>query len=196
MYVCTYVHIQFFFRVFENLNRSKQEEKLPEVTEAEKQLNKEVEIPENSENLIDTSIAATSIADTSIAKSPTTTIPTTIENNLTFPQELPKSSIPEIAEMDVIQEHSADLSTLLTWLRSEPPLSQERLSTLCIEHSDFESALRIVQPSAKREGFATVPDVTWDDVGSLRNIRQELQMAILVSINSFYSCNTFHFLKE
>ncbi|KYM77659.1 Nuclear valosin-containing protein-like protein [Atta colombica] len=134
-------------RIFENLNRSKQEERLPEVTEAEKQPHKEVEI---SENLIDT----------------------------------------KIAEMDVIQEHSADLSTLLTWLRSEPPLSQECLSTLCIEHSDFETALRIVQPSAKREGFATVPDVTWDDVGSLRNIRQELQMAILAPVKHSEHFNT------
>ncbi|KYN16964.1 Nuclear valosin-containing protein-like protein [Trachymyrmex cornetzi] len=138
-------------RVFEDLNTSKQEEKLPEVTEAEKQLDKEVEISENSENIIDT----------------------------------------KIAEMDVIQEHSADnLSTLLTWLRSEPPLSQERLSTLCIEHSDFEIALRIVQPSAKREGFATVPDVTWDDVGSLQNIRQELQMAILAPVKHSEYFNT------
>jgi len=84
--------------------------------------------------------------------------------------------------MDIIQEHLSDLSSLLGWLRSEPPLSPERLSILCIEHNDFEIALRVVQPSAKREGFATVPDVTWDDVGSLQDIRQELQMAILVSI--------------
>lgn len=87
--------------------------------------------------------------------------------------------------MDVIQEHSSDLSSLLDWLRNEPPLSAEHLSMLCIEHSDFEIALRVVQPSAKREGFATVPDVTWDDVGSLQNIRQELQMAILVSIREY-----------
>lgn len=28
-----------------------------------------------------------------------------------------------------------------------------------------------VQPSVRREGFATTPDVTWDDVGSLSDIR-------------------------
>lgn len=84
--------------------------------------------------------------------------------------------------MDV-QENSKspDLAGLLTWLRNDPPVPSERLANLCIEHSDFETALRITQPSAKREGFATVPDVTWDDVGSLRDIREELQMAILVS---------------
>lgn len=38
-----------------------------------------------------------------------------------------------------------------------------------------------MQPSSKREGFVTVPDVKWEDIGSLQDIRQELQMAILVS---------------
>lgn len=88
------------------------------------------------------------------------------------------------AEMDVTQEcpKTSDLSNILTWLHSELPLSPEHLSALCIEQIDFETALRVVQPSAKREGFVTVPDVTWDEIGSLQNIRQELQMAILVSI--------------
>ena len=44
-----------------------------------------------------------------------------------------------------------------------------------------QEALRLVQPSAKREGFATIPDVTWEDVGALKGVREELTMAILVS---------------
>lgn len=94
--------------------------------------------------------------------------------------EQPKNQ--EIAEMDVIQENSSDVASLLAWLQSDPPISPERLANLYVEHSDFETALHVVQPSAKREGFATVPDVTWNDVGSLQDIRQELQMAILVRI--------------
>jgi hypothetical protein len=31
---------------------------------------------------------------------------------------------------------------------------------------DFVEAVKRVQPSSKREGFATVPDVTWDEVPS------------------------------
>ncbi|XP_076749603.1 nuclear valosin-containing protein-like smid [Xylocopa sonorina] len=100
--------------------------------------------------------------------------------------KLERTSSPESlqTEMDVIQENtkSPDLAGLLTWLRNDPPLSSERLSNLCIEHNDFVTALRIVQPSAKREGFVTVPDVTWDDIGSLRDIREELQMAILAPV--------------
>lgn len=45
---------------------------------------------------------------------------------------------------------------------------------------DFQAALSSVQPSAKREGFATVPDVTWEHVGALQDVREELTMAILV----------------
>lgn len=54
------------------------------------------------------------------------------------------------------------------------------MGSLSILMSDFQASLASVQPSAKREGFATVPDVTWDDVGALQDIREELTMAILV----------------
>ncbi|KAL0280144.1 UNVERIFIED_CONTAM: hypothetical protein PYX00_001524 [Menopon gallinae] len=71
------------------------------------------------------------------------------------------------------------LETLLSWLRCTPPLTLKQLESIYLTQDDFKRALRCVQPSAKREGFATVPDVTWDDVGSLANIREELKMSIL-----------------
>ena len=49
-------------------------------------------------------------------------------------------------------------------------------------NSHFQSALECVQPSAKREGFATVPNTTWEDVGALEGIREELSMAILAPV--------------
>ena len=48
-------------------------------------------------------------------------------------------------------------------------------------------ALKSVQPSSKREGFATVPDVTFDDIGALKDVREELSMAILVRFVSIIS---------
>ena len=54
---------------------------------------------------------------------------------------------------------------------------------LFIEDQDWKTALKIVQPSAKREGFVTVPDVTWADVGALELVREELQLAILAPVN-------------
>lgn len=63
-----------------------------------------------------------------------------------------------------------------------PPLQADQLGSLPLKATDFESALKTVQPSAKREGFATIPDVTWSDVGALQPIRDELHYAIVEPI--------------
>ncbi|KAG7673664.1 hypothetical protein KSW81_006861 [Nannochloris sp. 'desiccata'] len=57
-------------------------------------------------------------------------------------------------------------------------LTRQELASLAITMSDFEGAVAKVQPSVRREGFTTTPDVTWDDVGSLADIREELAFAI------------------
>uniref|UniRef100_A0A8P0TEF6 Nuclear valosin-containing protein-like n=3 Tax=Canis lupus familiaris TaxID=9615 RepID=A0A8P0TEF6_CANLF len=77
-----------------------------------------------------------------------------------------------------------ELQWLLELLRSQDPLSEEQLQGLCIEWNDFTVALSSVQPSAKREGFVTVPSVTWADIGALEDIREELTMAILAPVRS------------
>lgn len=79
------------------------------------------------------------------------------------------------------------LEELIAWLHGDTPLNVEELENLCITMEDFGVALKNVQPSAKREGFATVPDTTWEDVGSLTDIRQELQMAILVRTAIYFN---------
>uniref|UniRef100_A0A669C6C1 Nuclear VCP like n=1 Tax=Oreochromis niloticus TaxID=8128 RepID=A0A669C6C1_ORENI len=73
---------------------------------------------------------------------------------------------------------------VLCLLKSTETLSEEQLAGLCILMSDFQLSLASVQPSAKREGFATVPDVTWEDVGALQDVREELTMAILAPVRS------------
>ena len=47
----------------------------------------------------------------------------------------------------------------------------------------FSRVSNYFQPSAKREGFATVPDVTWDDIGALGDLREELELSILGPVN-------------
>lgn len=75
------------------------------------------------------------------------------------------------------------LSTIKKFLMKHPdPLSQQQLDPLAITYEDFVNALPTVQPSAKREGFATVPDVTWQNVGALSSIRMELHMCIVQPI--------------
>ncbi|KDQ21616.1 hypothetical protein BOTBODRAFT_182905 [Botryobasidium botryosum FD-172 SS1] len=74
-------------------------------------------------------------------------------------------------------------SSIIHFLQAHPnPLTPEQLSPLHITPADFQLALGEVQPSSKREGFATVPDVTWADVGALHSTRDELHMAIVQPI--------------
>ncbi|KAI0833805.1 AAA-domain-containing protein [Trametes gibbosa] len=81
-----------------------------------------------------------------------------------------------------ISKHTA-ASSIIHFLRAHPdPLTEAQLLPLCITYADFVLALQQVQPSSKREGFATVPDVTWADIGALHATREELHMAIVQPI--------------
>lgn len=51
----------------------------------------------------------------------------------------------------------------------------ETLVDIEVEMADFTSALREVEPSALREVFTEIPEVTWDDVGGLEAVKRELQ---------------------
>ncbi|CAB4394493.1 unnamed protein product [Rhizophagus irregularis] len=81
------------------------------------------------------------------------------------------------------QSPTNKLKSISDFFRNHPdPLTAEELEPLSITNEDFLQALSKVQPSSKREGFATVPDVTWADVGALEFVRDELRMAIVEPI--------------
>jgi ribosome biogenesis ATPase len=61
-------------------------------------------------------------------------------------------------------------------------LTEGQMSALSINYQDFVQAVTKVQPSSKREGFATVPGVSWDDIGALESVREELRMAVVEPI--------------
>lgn len=90
----------------------------------------------------------------------------------------------ERAGTEPTSETQDELQRLLGLLRNQDPLSEGQLQGLCIELNDFIVALSSVQPSAKREGFVTVPNVTWADIGALEDIREELTMAILAPVRN------------
>jgi transitional endoplasmic reticulum ATPase len=54
----------------------------------------------------------------------------------------------------------------------------ETLEKLIINMNDFENATREVTPSAMREVYVEPPDVKWDDIGGLDNVKRELQEAV------------------
>ena len=67
-------------------------------------------------------------------------------------------------------------------IHSVVPLSAAQLEPLFVTMDDFLAAVPHVQPSSKREGFATVPDVSWDNIGALQSIREELTLSVLEPI--------------
>lgn len=54
----------------------------------------------------------------------------------------------------------------------------ETLMKLEVTMDNFLEAMKEVEPSAIREFFVEVPDVKWEDVGGLEDIKEELQEAI------------------
>lgn len=50
--------------------------------------------------------------------------------------------------------------------------------------TDLTEATARVQPSAMREGFTTIPNVTWKEVGALEEVREELSVSILQPIRA------------
>lgn len=43
----------------------------------------------------------------------------------------------------------------------------------------LQEAAKMVQPSSRREGFSSIPNVTWENVGGLDFLRQEFERYIV-----------------
>ena len=93
----------------------------------------------------------------------------------------------ESNEMDVDTGDALVSETVLELRRlikraKEPPLAETAVIIITLD--DFLTALPKIQPSSKREGFATIPDTTWADIGALKLVRGELETAIVEPIKS------------
>ncbi|PIC47309.1 hypothetical protein B9Z55_006705 [Caenorhabditis nigoni] len=83
-----------------------------------------------------------------------------------------------------VEQIKEELDRVLAWLQGDddPSALSELNGGLRISFEDFERALSTIQPAAKREGFATVPDVSWEDIGALVEVRKQLEWSILYPI--------------
>ncbi|HEY7756697.1 MAG TPA: CDC48 family AAA ATPase [Nitrososphaeraceae archaeon] len=52
------------------------------------------------------------------------------------------------------------------------------LKKIVVTMDDFLSVIKEIEPSALREVFVEIPDVKWDDIGGLEDVKQELQEAV------------------
>ena len=60
----------------------------------------------------------------------------------------------------------------------EEKIPPETLDKLVVNHEDFTKALIEVTPSGMREVFIENPDVKWDEVGGLDEVKRDLQEAV------------------
>jgi transitional endoplasmic reticulum ATPase len=77
------------------------------------------------------------------------------------------------AAMNVLRKYLPKMK-----LDGEEQIPQEILEKLIVYQEDFMEALKVVRPSAMREVLVETPNVTWEDVGGLDNIKRELQEAV------------------
>ncbi|KAF2284618.1 hypothetical protein GH714_028210 [Hevea brasiliensis] len=80
---------------------------------------------------------------------------------------------------ELTREYSDKESTEEWW---KIPWLPEEIEKLAITMADFEQAAKMVQPSSRREGFSTIPNVKWEDVGGLESIRNEFDLHIVKRI--------------
>ncbi len=64
----------------------------------------------------------------------------------------------------------------IDFTQSRVPYSQ--LAALRVTMSDFQQAFQAVEPSAIREVFVEIPNVTWEDIGGLEHVKQQIREAI------------------
>src|SRR3989344_5621021 len=76
------------------------------------------------------------------------------------------------AAMNVIRRVLPDLKG------ESEKISPEVLAKLVITAEDFRAALKIVRPSALREVLIERPTTTWEDVGGLQELKQQLKEAV------------------
>ncbi|HEY7734182.1 MAG TPA: CDC48 family AAA ATPase [Nitrososphaera sp.] len=60
----------------------------------------------------------------------------------------------------------------------QPKIPAEILGKIKVTKQDFDEALKDVQPSAMREVLVQRPNVSWEDIGGLQGIKEELEEAI------------------
>ncbi|HYL66360.1 MAG TPA: CDC48 family AAA ATPase [Nitrosopumilaceae archaeon] len=85
------------------------------------------------------------------------------------------------ADLEMLAKEAAMRS--LRRILPELDLEEEKipakiLQKIMITDDDFKDALKEVRPSALREVLVQVPNVTWDDVGGLESLKEELHEAV------------------
>ncbi|MFX1309069.1 MAG: CDC48 family AAA ATPase, partial [Promethearchaeota archaeon] len=70
------------------------------------------------------------------------------------------------------------LRRILPKINLDEPIPSEIIQELKIKDEDFIKATNMIEPSAMREVMVEIPDISWNDIGGLEDIKQELKEAV------------------
>ncbi len=70
------------------------------------------------------------------------------------------------------------LRRILPKINLDEPIPIDIIQELRISDKDFVQAINMVEPSAMREIMIDIPDISWEDVGGLEDIKSELREAV------------------
>jgi ribosome biogenesis ATPase len=115
----------------------------------------------------------------SASRSPNSAVSWRISPTYPVKNEMEVDSVGPTGDIFCFDEHSLSLQQREAAINTPtndadkvlPPLSARYVCVpyagLVVKMQDFTEAIKCIQPTAKREGFAVAPDVTWADVGAL-----------------------------
>ncbi len=86
------------------------------------------------------------------------------------------SALAKEAAMIVLRRILPDLKK--GGLEEGEPIPKEILEKIMITQKDFVEALKVVRPSAMREVLVETPDVSWESIGGLEEIKEKLREAV------------------
>ena len=70
------------------------------------------------------------------------------------------------------------LRRILPKINLDEPIPGEIIQELKIQDEDFVKATNMIEPSAMREVMVEIPNISWEDIGGLEDIKQELREAV------------------
>lgn len=83
------------------------------------------------------------------------------------------ASLTKEAAMNVLRRMLPEMD-----LDKDEAISRDVLDKIKITMNDFKEAMKTTRPSALREVFVESPNIKWEDVGGLQDIKQELREAV------------------
>lgn len=60
----------------------------------------------------------------------------------------------------------------------DKPIPTDILEKMAVVEDDFRDALKMIEPSSLREVMAEIPDVHWNDIGGMEDVKRELRESV------------------